>query len=385
MTIKNPWVIIKLILLFVAIYIVLHVYVTSKKPMPTATPPAVITQKPVTRHMAHYITQTGNTVAFNSVDLVARVEGYLDEILFTDGSYVSKGKTLFVIEPKPYLEKLEEAQAAVKAAQAGLDYAKAEHARQKRMYKENATSLNSVEVWLSKEEQAQADVLQSKANLVNAQINYSYTHVEAPFDGRIGRHLVDVGNLVGNGQATKLANIEQIKPMYVYFNLNELDLITLRDAVKKEGITEKNLQDIPIYVNLQGEPQKAHLGHLNFVNTGLNASTGTMELRGILDNNDLTFVPGLFVSVKIPVTSPKPYLTVPATAVLYDQSGPYVFTVNAKHIAHKQPVTLGPLEEERQAIAKGIAPNDDIIVQGLQFATPGKPVAPQRETQGKAS
>lgn len=338
--------------------------------------PKVMVQKPLSMPITEYVRQTGSMVAFNSVDLVARVEGYLQDILFTDGSLVKKNQPLFVIQPEPYDEKLKEAKATVMAEEASNAYTKSEYARQQRMYKENATSLNSVESWLARMQQTEAEVLKAKANEAIAAINDGYTHVAAPFDGRIGRHLVDVGNLVGNGAATVLANIEQIQPIYVYFNLNELDLIQLRAAAKRYGITSDDLKKIPVYVKMQNETDYLHEGRLDFVNTGLNASTGTMEFRAILDNKDYALLPGAFVQVKIPVTPAKNQLTIPAEAVLYDQIGAYVLTVDSENNVIQQRVTLGTVVQERIPVLKGLGVTDRVIVSGLQFATPGNKVEP---------
>jgi RND family efflux transporter MFP subunit len=337
-------------------------------------PPVVVVQHPKLVNMADYITQTGTTVAFNSVDLVARIEGYLTKIEFTDGTFVKKGQELFVVEPEPYLEKLKEAQATLDAQKASYAYAKAEYDRQKQMYKENATSLNSVEKWLAKSEETKAQIAEAVANVQIAAINYSYTHIASPFDGRIGRHLVDVGNLVGNGKATDLATVEQISPIYVYFNPNELDLIKIRQAAKAHDIKPKDINTIPIYVAMQNEKGFPHEGKLDFVNTGLNASTGTMEFRGILTNKDYALLPGLFVQVRIPISSPTPRLTVPDTAVLYDQIGPYLLLVDKNNNVELRRVKLGGLEQDIRAINKGISAEDKVIVDGLQNATPGNPV-----------
>ena len=185
--------------------------------------------------------QTGTVVAYNSVNLVARIKGYLEAVEFTDGSFIKKGKALFVIEPLPYLEQLKGAEATVVARKAAHLYAKAEYGRQQRMYKQNATSLNNVEKWSAKTIESQAQIDEAVANAEIAAINYSYTHVLAPFDGRIGRHLIDPGNLVGNGVATDLATIEQIDPIYVYFNLNELDLIKIRHQFTIKASVRRNL------------------------------------------------------------------------------------------------------------------------------------------------
>lgn len=366
-----------IVIIILIAYFAIHHLLTSKKPeLPT---PVVIVKKPVLAETVEYITQTGTTVAYNSVDLVARVEGYLDAVEFIDGSIVKKGQELFIIEPEPYKEKLDEAQAQVAAQKAGYAYAKAEYARQQQMYKENATSLNNVEKWLANSEEAKAEVAKAVANAAIAAINYSYTHIHAPFDGRIGRHLVDPGNLVGNGAATDLATIEQIDPIYVYFNLNEIDLIKIRAAAHAAGMKPTDINQVPVYVAMQNETGFPHVGKLDFVNTGLNASTGTMEFRAILANGNFALLPGLFVKVRIAVTKPSQQLTVLDTAVQYDQIGPYILVVGNDNIVLQKRVVLGSVEKGMRAILKGLDAKDNVIINGLQNATPGNPVAPKEQ------
>jgi len=369
---KKAGVVLAVILL---LYLIVHHF--SKSSGPNIPIPKVVVQKPVLKETVEYVTQTGTLVAYNSVNLVARVEGYLEQIEFTDGTYVDKGKELFVIQPKPYLEKLKAAQATVAAAKADYAYSKSEYARQKRMYKENATSLNNVESWLAKMDESQAEVDKSIADEEIAKINYGYTHVSAPFAGRIGRHLVDVGNLVGNGAATDLATLQQTDPIYVYFNLNELDLLKMREAARVRDIKASDLDKVPVYVNMQNETGFKHKGHMSFVNTGLNASTGTMELRAVLPNKNRIFVPGLFVKVRVPIDKPKKQLTVPSVALLYDQIGPYLFVVDKNNTVVLTRVTLGTADQGMQAIVKGITAEDRVIINGLQNASPGSQVAPQ--------
>jgi RND family efflux transporter MFP subunit len=365
----------------VIIVLALMVWSTFKPETVQTMPPSeVIIQKPVVEQRAEYITQTGNAVAYNSVDLVARIEGYLEAVKFVDGSFVKKGQELFVIEPKPYLEKVVGAQASVAGEKASLAYAQAEYARQQQMYKENATSVNNVQKWLAQQEKSQADVDKAVANGVEADINYSYTQVLAPFDGRIGRHLVDPGNLVGNGKATTLATIEQIDPIYVYFNLNELDLIKIRAAAHAQGLKPGDLNKVPAYVGLQNEQGFPHEGKLDFVNTGLNSSTGTLEFRVLLSNKKYALLPGLFVQVRIPVSQAAKQLTVPDTAVQYDQIGAYVLTVNKDSRVVLKRVTLGSVEQGMQTILTGLSAQDDIIVDGLQNATPGSQVKASKAT-----
>jgi RND family efflux transporter MFP subunit len=369
---------IKLAIILFIIYLLFHWIMKffNSDQANTLPIPVVVIQKPKMMQITDYVTQTGNTVAYNSVDLVARIEGYLQEIKFIDGTFIEKGKELFVIEPKPYLEKLKEAQASVTAQKAIYAYDSAEYERQKRMYKQNATSQNNVEKWYAKSIESQAEIDKTVANAEIASINYSYTHVIAPFNGRIGRHLVDVGNLVGHGQATDLATIEQINPIYVYFNLNELDLLKLREAIRNHDLEPRDINQIPVYVGMQNEVGFPHEGKLNFVNTGLNASTGTIEFRALLTNKKLTLLPGLFVQVRIPLSKPKQQLTIPNVAVQYDQIGPYVLTVDKNNIVIEKRVQLGTLDQETRVITKGLNIEDCVVVDGLQNATPNHAVKP---------
>ncbi len=364
-------------LVIVIISTVWKYFMGHKAPVLPVSP--VVIEKPKAMPITDYVTQTGTVVAYNSVDLVARIEGYLDSVEFVDGTFVKKGKELFVIEPQPYLEQLKQAQATVVAQKALYEYSMAEYKRQKEMYKQNATSLNNVEKWQAQAIKAKADIDKAVASEVNASITYSYTHVLAPFDGRMGRHLVDPGNLVGNGKATDLATIEQIDPIYVYFNLSELDLIKVREVARKAGLKPEDIEQIPVFARMQNEEKFTHQGKLNFVNTGLNASTGTIEFRALLPNKDFALLPGLFVQVRIPISKPHPYLTLPESAIQHDQIGTYVLSLDKKQIVQLKRVSLGACELDRCAIIKGIQADDNIITSGLQNATPGHPATPVQD------
>ncbi len=375
---KSKW--IKIIIVAIAVVLVIY-FLKSRdaKPVAQALPPPTVTvEKPLKMKIGEYVMQTGNTVAFNSVNLVARVEGYLDAIKFVDGTFVKKGQNLFIIEPDSYLEQVDEAEASVAAAKASYEFNKAEYARQQQLYKQNATSLKNVEKYQSSMEESKADVAKEQASLKIAEINYGYTHVDAPFNGRIGRHLVDIGNLVGHGDATKLAVIEQISPIYVYFNLNELDLIKMRNAARAKGMKPTDLDKIPAYIGMQSEKDYPNKGKLDFINTGLNASTGTMEIRAILENKTFALVPGLFVKVRIPISEPKDQLTIPEVVVQYDQIGPYVLVADNDNVVDLKRVELGGKESNRRAILKGLEAEDNVIVDGVQFAVPGNKVTPKQ-------
>ena len=341
-------------------------------------PPPVTTSKPVLMPMTGYLYVTGSTVAVNSVQLVARVAGYLDRIDYTDGSVVKKGQLLFVIEPEPYAAKLQQAVAAIAQAKAQVLYAQSQYDRQLQMIKQNATSQANVEQWLATRDSDKATVIENIANADIARINYGYTSVSAPFDGRVSRHLVDVGNLVGNSSATVLATIDQLDPIYVYFNVNELDLLKLRAALVALGQNPDNVSGAPIFVGLQSETGYPHPGKVDYIATSLNPSTGTIEVRAVLDNGNNLLLPGLFVHARIPLGKPEQKLALPEAAVLSDQAGPYVYVVGAGDIVAQKRVHTGT-EENGMIAVTGLDAADQVIIDGLQNAAPGVKVAPSEQ------
>ena len=314
-------------------------------------------------------------MAVNSVQLVARVSGYLDSIDYTDGSIVKKGQLLFVIEPEPYAAKLKQAVAAIAQAKAQVLYAQSQYDRQLQMIKQNATSQANVEQWLATRDSDEAAVIENIANADIARINYGYTSVSAPFDGRVSRHLVDVGNLVGNTSATVLASIDQLNPIYVYFSVNELDLLKLRAALIALGRNPDNVHGAPIFVGLQSEADYPHPGKIDYVATSLDPSTGTIEVRAVLDNDSNLLLPGLFVRARIPLGKPVQALALPDAAVLSDQAGPYVYVVGAHNVVAQKRVRTG-MEENGMIAVTGLGAADQVIVDGLQNAAPGTTVAP---------
>jgi len=327
-------------------------------------PPTVTVSKPLSLPVTDYLQATGSVAASKTVDLVARVEGYLRSVDFKDGSLVKAGDLLFVIEPEPYAAKLASQQAQLLNAQS-------EYERQLRMIKENATSQDNVEKWQSQRDQAAAAVTLAKINL-------AYTRITAPFTGRIGRHLVDPGNLVGSaGSATKLATLEQIQPAYVYFSINERDVLRVRAAARARG-TPINAEApaVPVMLGLQTESGYPHEGTLDFANTGLDTGSGTLQLRAVVPNPERLFLPGLFARLRIALDAPTPRLTVPDRIVGNDQVGAYVFLVSAGHKVVQQRVETGSVENGMRAILSGLAPDSEVVVDGLQNAIAGNTVTP---------
>ena len=334
--------------------------------------PAVTVQAPRSQPVIEYLQLTGTVAASKSVNLVARVPGYLESVNFKDGAVVPEGELLFVIEKPPYEAQVELNKAALTRAQLELD-------RQQAMMKENATAETTVESWVSQRDQA-------KAQLDLSQINLGYTEVRAPFEGRLGARQVDPGNLVGSNGPTVLATIEQLHPIYVNFNLNERDALHLRQEMRRLKIElGSNIGKAPVEVGLQNEQGYPHAGVLDFADNALSTSTGTIALRGLFKNEDTTLFPGLFARVRIPLGDPRPLLVIPPSAVGNDQQGDFVYVVNPSDVVERRTIVKGPLTESGLAIRSGVAAGDRVIVNGLLNARVGEKVAPTTETSAPAA
>jgi RND family efflux transporter MFP subunit len=337
----------------------------------------VTVAKPVQKTVTDTIELTGNTQSSNTVNLVARVAGYLQSVNFQDGSIVKKGDLLFVIEPEPYEANVQLAKATVEQQQATLTQATSEFERQQRLAKQNATSQSQVESWQAQRDAAQAAVDEANANLQIAQINLGYTKIVAPFDGRIGQHLVDPGNLVGAGGPTQLATIDQLAPIYVYFNVDEQDVLRLRAGLRAAGKTLADVEPVKLGIGLQNETGYPHEATLDFVASDVDQSTGTLQARGSIQNQDYVFLPGMFVRVQVPVGTTDNALLVPDRALGMDQRGHYLLVVGQDDTVEQRPVQVGALHDGMRVITDGLSADDAVVVDGLQRAIPGSKVAPR--------
>jgi RND family efflux transporter MFP subunit len=340
-------------------------------------PPKVDVATPLQKQITRFIDATGTTAAVKSVDLVARVQGFLQSIDYRDGSFVEEGTTLFTIEPETYRLKLEQAQAAEMGAQATVKQAEADFKRQTDLVARQAVSQSTLDTSTATRDNAQAALKQAQTNTQLAQINYSYTNVAAPFDGIVSAHLVSVGELVGVASPTQLATIVSLDPIWVNFNVNEIDVLRVRAEARRRGMTVEDLKQLPVEVALQTDTGFPHKGTLDYVSPTLNQSTGTIAVRGILKNADRVLLPGNFVRVRVPFEQQQNALLVPDAALGSDQAGRYLLVVNAENVVEQRKVTTGPLEAELRVIETGLKPDDKVVVGGLLRAIPGQKVDPQ--------
>ncbi|HKS17744.1 MAG TPA: efflux RND transporter periplasmic adaptor subunit [Bradyrhizobium sp.] len=340
-------------------------------------PPKVEVALPLQKAVTRYLDATGNTAAIKNVDLVARVQGFLQSINYQDGTFVKEGATLFTIEPETYKLKLEQAQAAEAGAQASVKQAEADFKRQSDLVQRQAVSQATLDTSTSSRDNAQANLQQAQANTKIAQVNYGYTNVTAPFDGIVTAHLVSVGELVGVSSPTQLATIVALDPIYVNFNVNEQDVLRVREEARRRGMTADDIKQLPVEVGLQTETGYPHKGKLDYISPNINQSTGTLAVRGLLSNPDRVLLPGFFVRIRVPFNEQKQALLVPDAALGSDQSGRYVLAVNSDNVVEQRKVQAGPLEGGLRVIESGLKGDDRVVVAGLLRAIPGQKVDPQ--------
>lgn len=353
-------------------------------------PPKVTVSQPVREDIVDYLEISGNAQAVNTVQLRARVEGYLDGVYFRDGDVVKKDRLLFLIQQNTYFAMLQQADANVQNQKALLEHAKTEFARFSKLYEQKAAADTDVENWRYQRDTAQAGLLSAEAQRDLAKLNLGYTWVVAPFTGRIDRRLVDPGNLVGSaGSSTVLAELTQIDPLYVYFNIAETAIPPyMRDsgaASLKSSNSAAKAEKTPVFMSLDIEEGYPHEGYLDFTSAVVNPSTGTLLVRGVFPNPDGKMLPGQFARVRLPVGKKSRAILIPQSAVGYDQLGAYVLIVNENNTVERRNVKTGPQKNYSSVIEEGLAGDEWVVTIGLLKAVPGKPVTPERaQAQGAA-
>ncbi len=343
--------------------------------------PSVTVAQPLAKKVTDWDEYTGRFTAVQSVELRARVSGYLDSIKFTDGQLVEKGQLLFVIDPRPFQATLDKARADLKVEESRRDLAQLDLARATKLLAARAVSQEEYDTRAQSQAQSQASVASAQAAVRNAELDLEFTQIRAPFAGRIGDRKIDIGNLVsGGGAATLLATIVTQDPIYFEFDGSEADY--LKYVRLASAGTRPSSRDAPneVFVKLMDETKWSHAGRMNFVDNQLDPNSGTVRGRAVLSNGDFVFQPGMFGRLRLIGSGQYDALLVPDEAIVSDQATKLVMVVGEDGTVTPHPVALGPRIDGLRVIRSGLAANDKVIISGLTRARPGAKVAPQPGT-----
>lgn len=323
-----------------------------------------------------YLDYVGLAQSVESVMINARVEGFLIERAFVDGSDVSAGDLLFVIDPRPFKAALLEARAVLSENRAALSYANEQVVRYEPLVEKDYISRDVYDEYVTQAKEARAAVEASEASVIQAELDLSYCTMFAPFDGRIGRRMVDVGNLVGAGEATELATLVQLDPIYVYFSVAEKD--------SPQVIKEQNKSPLSVSVILADGSTHPQSGNVDFVDNQVDVTTGTVEMRAVIPNPDKTLLPGQYAKVQLLLKEQPNTIVVPQKAVGEQQGDTYVYVVSKDNKIEYREVIAGNSVEEDRIIEKGLTEGERVVIEGLQKIKPGMTVKPETEAQAKA-
>ncbi len=359
-------------------------------------PPEVTVARPIEREVAVDMEATGRVTGRKTVEVRARVKGFVERVHFQAGSTVREGDLLFTIDPRPFRARLAQADADLAGRVASLGLAESNLAKARALSKSQVLAVQDLDTRIAERDQEAAGVAGARANGEAARLELSYTEVHAPIAGRIGRTRVDQGALVGANDATLLATIVNDVEVYVYFDVSERQLLDyLRanpqarqgsdggPAAGSRGAAPRQ----PVLVARADEDGFVHPGWIDSADNQVDAQTGTLRIRAVVANPDRAIVPGTFVRVRVPVAR-ETGLLVPDVAVGSDQAGRYVLVVDEQGIVERRAVRVGPASERLRRVLSGVEPEQWVVVNGLQRARPGAKVTPLRSTvdaQGQAT
>jgi RND family efflux transporter MFP subunit len=352
---------------------------------PPPTPPEVTVASPLRRDVTFYQDFTGRTASVQRAEVRARVPGFLQRMNFVPGDMVRKNQLLFEIEPEPYQAQRDQAEAALKSAEANRDRAHSDLERLEEAIKTNAVSQQDVTRARAELAQAEASVLSSSAELARAMIQLQYTEVRSPVAGKVDRNHVDLGNLVGQTEATLLTTVVQVDPLWVYFDLPETIVLAMLADLRKLGVREPSdihdpdfQETLKFFVGTQVDEGFPHEGHLDFLSNTVNAATGTIEVRGVVPNEKQLLLPGVFVRVRVPGRLMPDSILVAERAIGTDLGGKYVMVVGDENVVEQRYIELGPREDDGYVVVtSGLEGDESYIVNGLLRARPGFPVTPE--------
>lgn len=350
-------------------------------------PPQVTVATPERRDVQTFAEFTGNTQAVEYARIRARVPGTLEDMRFTPASFVEAGDVLFIIEPEPYRAAFNEAEAALASAASELARAQSDLDRIKQAIQSNAVSQQDLDRAQATRDQAEAAKLAAQARLDNARINLGYTRVTTPIAGQVSRNRVDLGNLVGAGEATVLTTVTRIDPIYVYFDAPEQLVLNFAEARRDTTLTEEEVSQVgKVLVATATDDDYPHEGQIDFIDNTVNPATGTIELRAVVQNPESILFPGLFVRIRVLGRFAKNAMLVEERAIGTDLGGKYVLVVGDDNVVEQRYVTLGARQDDGTYVVEaGLEGDERYIVNGMLRARPGFPVTPQTEAQVAAA
>lgn len=332
-------------------------------------PKAVQTMKPETADIYSNSESAGRIEAKYSVDIVARINGWLQKRFFDEGAKISKGQTLFLIEPDQYQIAVNNAAANVRQTQAALINAEKELVRAKELVKNDYVSKSYYDQALATRDQSKAAYDAAKASLADAKLNLSYTKITSPIDGKIGKIIITEGNLV-NTTSGALAKIVSVKPIYVYFNLKSSEFLKFRKFDSSADFSNMNVQ-----IQLADGSTYSENGKIEFVDNVVDQTTGTISLRATFENADELLVPGDFVKVLVSSVEPRHVTLVPQSSTLDDAQGYYVWVIDNENKAQRKNIKVSDEYDKKWIVEEGLEPDDNVVVKGVQsIRMPGQVV-----------
>jgi RND family efflux transporter MFP subunit len=349
------------------------------EPPPPAPTPVQVSPV-VERDVTDFADFTARTAAVDSVEVRARVWGYLDKVNFKEGALVKAGDVLFEIDPLTYQAVLKQAEGNLASMQARVVRLDADMTRAQRMVTTNAISREDYDKIVGDRGEAIATRDAQKATLERAKLDLGYTKVTAPISGRVSRYVVTVGNLVqagDQGGGTLLTTIVSVDPMYAYFDVDEYTVLRVRQLIREGKATSARHGEVAVWLGLANEDGFPHRGTINFVDNQVNPKTGTLRLRGVFPNADESLSPGYFARVRVPIGYAHPALLISDRAVDTDQGQKIVYVVNDKNEVVSRPIRLGAIHDGLREITGGLKPGERVAVNGLQQIRPGMTVEPK--------
>jgi RND family efflux transporter MFP subunit len=346
-------------------------------------PPAVTVAKPIKRTVVDYDEYVGRFAAINSVEIRARVSGYLDKLHFKDGQVVKQGDLLFTIDKRPFQNTLDQARANLVQAQSNVAFTESDYTRGQQLVRDKTITDQTFEQRAQAFRNAKASVSANEAAVRQAELDMEFTELRAPMNGRIGDRRVSPGNLVTGGtggNTTLLATIVSIDPIYFEFTFDEASYLRYeRLSTAGQDVASRNA-GVQVALKLIDESDFDHKGRMDFVDNVIDRSTGTIRGRAVLANSKEIFTPGMFARVRVPGTAPYEALLVPDAAIGTEQARRFVMVVDDQDTARPKYVTLGQVTKDGlRAIKDGIGPDDRIVVSGLMQARPGQKVKPEEQ------